>query len=78
MTRLQQARTRRAKLRVSQDQLETALDVVIPNLPVLPSAAFEAVLAYAIDGLVAQGTLRDKEQALVWVSRALTKHGMIG
>ncbi|WP_342111025.1 hypothetical protein [Methylobacterium sp. SI9] len=78
MTRLEQARRRRTKLRVSQNQLETALDVVIPQLPIPPSAAFEAVLAYAIEGLVAQGTLHNKEQALVWVSRALTKHGMIG
>ncbi|WP_267422492.1 hypothetical protein [Methylobacterium sp. GC_Met_2] len=78
MTRLQQARVRRAKLRVSQDHLEIALDEVIPKLSIPPSEAFEAVLAYSIDGLVAQGTLRDKDQALALISRVLTKHGMIG
>ncbi|WP_267427858.1 hypothetical protein [Methylobacterium sp. GC_Met_2] len=78
MTRLEQARARRAKLRVSQDHLEAALDDVIPTLSLAPTAAFEAVLAYAIDGLVAQGTFRNKEQALWWVSRALSKRGLIG
>ncbi len=78
MTRLQQYRIRRAKLRTSQERLETALDAVIPSLELSPSEAFQAVLAYAIDGLVAQGTVSKKEQALWLVSDALTKRGIIG
>lgn len=78
MTRLQQARVRRAKLRATQTHLEAAFDDVIPSLSLPPSAAFEALLVYAIDGLVAQGTIQSKEQALYLVSKALTKHGMIG
>ena len=78
MTRLEQARARHAKLRVSQDRLEAALDKVIPTLSVNPSAAFEAMLAYAIDGLIAQGTIRRREEALWFVSRALCKRGIIG
>ena len=62
MTRLQQARLRRAKLRSARDQLEAALDGVIPRLPLSPSAAFEALLIYAIDGLVAQGTVRARSR----------------
>lgn len=78
MTRLEQHRDRRAKIRATQTQLEAALDDVIPNLSLPPSAAFEALLVYSIDGLVAQGTVRSKQQALYLVSKALTKHGMIG
>lgn len=78
MTRLQQARVRQAKLRATQDRLEAALDVVIPTLELPPSAAFKAIIAYGVDGLVAQGTVYDKEQALAYVSRVLTKHGLIG
>jgi hypothetical protein len=78
MTRLQQARAQKAKCRETQDRLEAALDDVIPTLSLPPSAAFEAVIAYGIDGLVAQGTVRSKEQALMLVSRALTTRGLIG
>ncbi|GJD30573.1 hypothetical protein PMNALOAF_1820 [Methylobacterium adhaesivum] len=78
MTRLEQYRDRRAKLREAQTQLEATLDDVIPSLSLQPSAAFEALLAYAVDGLVAQGTMRSKQQALYLISKALTKHGMIG
>jgi hypothetical protein len=77
MTRLQQARLRRAKLRVAQAQLESALDDVIPNLPLSPSASFEALLIYALDGLIAQGAICDGEQAVRFVSQALTKRGLI-
>lgn len=78
MTRLEHHRVRRAKFRATQAQLEAILDDVIPSLLLPPSAAFEALLVYAIDGLVAQGTMQSKEQALYLVSKALTKHGMIG
>lgn len=78
MTRLQQSRARQAKHRVTQDRLEAALDDVIPTLELGPSAAFEAVLAYAIDGLLIQGTIHSQRQALGFVSRALSKRGIIG
>lgn len=78
MTRRQQYRNRRAKHRASQERLEAALDAVIPSLELPPSETFQAVLAYAIDGLVAQGTVSKKEQALWLVSDALTKRGIIG
>lgn len=78
MTRLQQARSRRAKLRFAQAQLEAALDQVIPSLSLSPSAGFEALLIYAIDGLIAQGAIYDREQALRFVSKALNKRGLIG
>ena len=77
MTRLQQYRVRQAKFRASQARLETALDPVIPSLEILPSEAFEAILAYAIDGLFAQGTVYRRDDALRLVSRALTKRGII-
>lgn len=78
MTRLQQARAQKAKYRETQDRLEAALDDVIPTLSLPPSAGFEAVIAYGIDGLMAQGTVHSKEQALRLVSRALSMRGMIG
>lgn len=78
MTRLQQERVRRAKMRETQNHFEAILDEAIARSPHQPSDALETVLAYAIDGLVVQKRLRDKGQALAWVSRALTKHGMIG
>lgn len=78
MTRLRQERARRAKLRETQNRLEAILDEVIARSPLSPSEAFEAVLAYAIDGLVVQKRLRNKTQALEWVSHALTKRGLIG
>ena len=78
MTRLQQHRAQQAKCQQAQTQLKATFDNVIPSLGLQPSAAFEALLAYAVDGLVAQGTVRSKEQALYLVSKALTKHGMIG
>ncbi len=78
MTRLQQYRIRRARQRTSQERLEAALDAVIPSLELPPSEAFQAVLAYAIDGLVGQGTVYQKQQALRLVSDALTKRGIIG
>ena len=78
MTRLQQTRAQRAKCRATQDQLEAALDDVIPTLSLPPSAAFEAIIAYGIDGLVAQGTVRSKDHALGLVSRALSMRGIIG
>lgn len=77
MTRLQQHRAQRAKCQQAQTHLETALDNVILSLELQPSAAFEAVLAYAVDGLVALGTVRSKDQALYLVSKALTKRGII-
>ena len=77
MTRLQYHRVRQAKFRASQDRLETALDNVIPSLGILPSEAFEAVVVYAMDGLVAQGTVCTRDEALSFVSRALTKRGII-
>lgn len=78
MTRLQQERVRRAKLRQTQNDLEAILDEVIARSPLLPSDALEAVLAYAIDGFVVQKRLRNKAQALEWVSHALTKRGLTG
>ncbi len=77
MTRLQQHRIRRAKQRASQARLEAVLDDVIPSLELLPSEALEAVLAYALDGLIAQGTVYKRDQALWFVSNALTKRGLI-
>ena len=78
MTRLQQYRAQQAKCQEAQTHLATAFDNVIPSLGLQPSAAFEALLAYAVDGLVAQGTVRSKEQTLYFVSRVLAKRGMIG
>lgn len=53
MTRLQQARARHAKQRAAQDELQRALDAVIPRLPVQPSQAFLAIIEYGIEGLAA-------------------------
>jgi hypothetical protein len=78
MTRLQQARLRRAKLRVAQAQLEAALDGVISNLRVTPAVGFEVLIIYALDGLMAQGVVNDREQALHFVARALSKRGLMG
>jgi hypothetical protein len=77
MTRLQQARIRQAKLRLMRVRLEAALDNVIPTLPLSPSAALEAVLSYAIDGLVAQGTIYNRTQAIGFVMQALSKRGIV-
>lgn len=78
MTRLEEARIRQAKRRATQEQLEAALDGIIPNLNLPPSKAFEALLDYAVGGLVAQRTIKRKDCAVWLVLAALRKHGITG
>ena len=76
MTRLEQARVRRAKQRATQDALQGTLDVLIGRLPLQPSEVFLSIIEYGIEGLAAQNALHSHAGLSRMVESLCVKHGL--
>lgn len=76
MTRLEQARARKAKQRATQDALQGALDVMIDRLPLQPSEVFLSIIEYGIEGLAAQNAQHNRSSLTHLVESFCVKHGL--
>ncbi len=76
MTRLQQARARRAKQQATQDALQAVLDNMVDHLPLQPSEVFLSIIEYGIEGLAAQRRYFGRDCLKRLVETVSAKHGL--
>lgn len=76
MTRLQQARAKKAKQRATQHALESVLDEMVARQPTKPSEVFLSIIEYGVDGLVAQDAQLNRVRLNHLVECIATRHGL--